>query len=290
MDNKPIASLDTSAINRLTDDPDRASLLPNILGRFDIRLSFTVASELVATKDAPRRSNLLAVCKELMHSGDCIHNAYNLLRILISAFEGSQNFDWQRVDVRCQEAEDILRSGSAFDDGESQSMRDENKEDKCKFEEFYRLFTHRYNEAFAQPGATRPASLSESVERFRQSRSFDKMASVLYAYIAGRDPRREHPPATTVKHFLRSCPPFQAYLLGLCAARYTRNLKPTGLPSMRAGALDTSMTVCLPYCSVFVTNDIGMQNCFKEIGTIATFPAEVLSYDCFRRRFDGPSR
>ncbi len=284
MDDKPIVAFDTSAINKLADDPDCAALLPEIRAGFHVRLSVTSAGELIATPDARRRSKLVVLCKELMHSGDCIHNAYQLLQMLIRDFEGSQGFDWRSVDVRFQEAEDVLRSGAAFDDGHSQTVREENKEAKRKFEGFYTGFNSLYGQAFAQRGATRPASLKESVERLRKTGSFEKMASVLYAYISKRDFQRDPPPAPAAERFLRFCPPFHAYLLALCTARNTRNLKPSQSRRTKAEALDTSMAVCLPYCDVFVTNDGGMQNCFKEIGAVAGLPLEVLSLDCFRQR------
>lgn len=284
MDDKPIVAFDTSAINGLADDADCAALILEVRARFHARLSATSVGELIATPDAPRRSKLLALCKELMHSGDCVHNAYQLLQMLIRDFERPQQFDWRSVDVRFQEAEDGLRSGAEFDDGTSQSVREENKEAKRKFEEFYRGFNRLYEQAFAQDGATKPASLNESVERLRKTGSFEKMASVMYGYISAGNLEHDPPPASAVERFLCACPPFHAYLLGFCAARYTRNLKPSQSTSMKAGALDTSMAVCLPYGDIFVTNDGPMQNCFKEIGVLAELPLEVLSYDCFRRR------
>lgn len=284
MDDNPIIGFDTSAINGLLDDPNSTVMLPEIRARFHVRLNFTSLAELTATPNALRRSKLLALCKDLMRSGDCIHNAYQLLQILIHDSEASPTFDWQAVDIRFQKAEDVLRNGVAFDDGESQSLRDENKEAKRKFEDFYKRFNSLYAQAFAEQGTARPASLRESIERLKKSGSLGKMASVLYAYLSERDPRRDPPPAPTVERFLRSCPPFHAFLLGLLAARYTRNLKPSHQPSMKAGALDTSMAVCLPYCSVFVTSDAAMGRCFNEVGHLAGLPAEVVSYDCFRQR------
>lgn len=284
MDDKPIVTFDTNAANQLADDPDCAAMLPKICAGFHVRLSVTAVGELIATPDAPHRSKLVTLCDQLLRSGDVIHNAYQLLQILIREFEGSEHFDWRLVDVRFQQAEDDLRSGKTFSDSESQSVREENREAKRKFEGFYKRFTPLYQRAFTQRGATRPANLGESVDRLRRTGSFAKMASVLYAYTSDRDPRSNPPPAMAVEQFLRSCPPFHAYLLGLCAARYSRNLKLSGSPSMKAGPLDTSMAVCLPYCNVFITNDIGMQNCFKEIGAVAGPTAEVLPYDCFRER------
>jgi hypothetical protein len=155
MDDKPIVALDTSAINGLADDPDCAALIPEILARFHIRLSAASVGELIATPDAPRRSKLLALCKELMQSGDCIHNAYQLLQMVVRDFERPQAFDWRSVDIRFQEAEDGLRSGAVFDDGTSRSVRDENKEAKRKFEEFYEKFNPPYKEAFAQRNKAR---------------------------------------------------------------------------------------------------------------------------------------
>lgn len=251
MDDNPILGLDTSAINWLLDDPNSTALLPKIRSRFHVRLSATAAGELIATPDAPRRSKLLALCKELVASGDCIHRAYELLQILIRDSEASPTtFDWQSVDIRFQEAEDVLRNDAAF----------------------------------AQPGAKRPANPGEFLERLRMRGSFDKMASALYAYVSERNPRHDPPPAAAVEHFLRSCPPFLAFLLGLCVAWYARSLKPSERPYMKAGALDTSMAVCLPYCHIFVTNDDGMQNCFTEIGRLAGLPVEVTSYNRFRQR------
>ena len=240
--------------------------------------------ELIATRDAARRSELLALCKKLMYSGDCIHNGYQLLQMLISDFERSQAFDWTSVDIRFQRAEDGLRNGAEFDDVQSQGVLKENREANRKFEKFYNQFNRSYKDAFLQGSAQRPASLKESLERLRESVSFETMASRLYAYVAERDPKSDRVPASTVNRFLRACPPFNAYLLGLCAARYTRNLKPSDACSMKAGALDTAMAVCLPYCDIFVTNDCGMQKCFKEISAIAGLPVEVLSHDCFRQR------
>ena len=284
MDDKHIVGFDTSAINGLLDDPDSTVVLPKIISRFHVRLSAASAGELIATSDALRRSKLLALCQDLMQSGDCIHDAYQLLQILIRDYEASPTFDWQSVDIRFQDAENRLRSGAAFNDGESQSVRDENREAESKFEAFYKRFNSLYKDAFAQPGATRPASLSESVEWLKKSGTFDKMASVLYAHVSERDRRDDPSPTALVKNFLHSCPPFLALLLGACAARYTRNLKPSQQPSMKAGALDTSMAVCLPYCHIFVTSDGGMQNCFREIGQLASLVVEVTSYNRFRQR------
>ncbi|HVB32755.1 MAG TPA: hypothetical protein VNJ52_00060 [Patescibacteria group bacterium] len=284
MDDKHIVGFDTGAVNKLADDPDRAILLPKIRSGFQVRLSATSASELIATADALRRSKLLTLSKELMRSGDCIHSAYQLLQMLIRDSEVSLPFDWRLVDIRFQEAEDVLRNGVAFDDSESQSLRDENRQAKDKFEDFHRRFNSLYAQALAEQGATRPASLGESVERLRKSGSFDKMASALYAYVSERDPRNDPPLAAVVENFLRACPPFLALLLGLCAARYTRNLKAPQRPSIRAGALDTSMAVCLPYSSIFVTSDAAMERCFKEVGHLARLPVEVVSYDWFRQR------
>lgn len=280
MNDKIIVALDTSAINCLADDPDCDLLISEIFAALHVRLSVTAVGEIVATRDAPRRSKLLAICKELMQSGDCIHNAYQLLQILIRDFEKKQAFDWRSAHIRSQEAEDGLRSGAVADDGTSRAVRDESKEAKRKFEEFYEKFNGVYTQVFAQRGAIRPIGLTESVERLKKTGSFERMASALYEYISQRNPL----PASEVARFLCSCPPFHAYLLGFCAARYTRNLRSSQSTSMKAGALDTSMTVCLPYCAVFVTNDIHMQNCFKEVGLVAGLCLEVLSYDCLRRR------
>ncbi len=55
MDNRPIVILDTSAINRLLDEPDSPSLVSRLMKDMHVRFSFTSLSEVISTTIGERR-------------------------------------------------------------------------------------------------------------------------------------------------------------------------------------------------------------------------------------------
>jgi hypothetical protein len=48
------------------------------------------------------------------------------------------------------------------------------------------------------------------------------------------------------------------------------------------------MSVYLPYCRVFVTNDHDQEASLREMAAVANLDKEILSYDNFRGRLLGP--
>jgi hypothetical protein len=48
------------------------------------------------------------------------------------------------------------------------------------------------------------------------------------------------------------------------------------------------MSVYLPYCRVFVTNDHDQEASLREIAAVANLDQDIFSYDNFRSRLLGP--
>jgi len=86
-----------------------------------------------------------------------------------------------------------------------------------------------------------------------------------------------------IRRFVRECPPFYAVMIALCAKRYDCYLKPQNAASLRAGAADTFMAICLPYCNEFVTADCGQLRCFREVVAFIGLDVTLKSYEEFRR-------
>jgi hypothetical protein len=83
-DNRPILIPDTSAINRLADDPDSEALIAGLKSGYFIRFPFTAVAEIVANSSAGRRKQLLRVCRRLLASAaDCIEPHHEILRITV---------------------------------------------------------------------------------------------------------------------------------------------------------------------------------------------------------------
>src|SRR5271168_639614 len=121
----PILTLDTSAINHLADDPESEALIAALTAGFYVRHSFSSVSEVIATTDPVRRSQLIAVWTRLLSSGDCIDPQHEVIRKMVSRFEAPAPFDWATVDVRFIEVESEILRAEVFTDELAAQEREE---------------------------------------------------------------------------------------------------------------------------------------------------------------------
>jgi len=63
---------DASGLNALADDAESKAIAISLGIGFRVRLSETSLSEVGATTKAERRAQLLALCRHLLHAGECI--------------------------------------------------------------------------------------------------------------------------------------------------------------------------------------------------------------------------
>jgi hypothetical protein len=277
-----ILTLDTSAINRLADDPDCEALTAGLRSRFHLRLSFTSVSELLATENCWRRRKLLGVCRRLLESGDCIDPQHEIIRKMVSRFEASPSFDWRDVYVRFPQAEiEISRREDISDDEAAQEREDARANNKV-FVAVYDDTKPAFDRLFAAGTERLPGSVSELVTQLQGGGgAFWTLAANLYARVATK-PVDE----TTIRRFAMRCDPFRALMIALVAAQYERCVRPRhARPSLRSGRNDTFMSVCLPYCHQFVTDDLGQLACYKEVVSVGNLDVTVRSYEEFHSGF-----
>ena len=279
---RPILTFDTSGINCLTDDADSVALIVGLRAGFHVRLTFTSVSEIIATTSGERRRTLLGVCRQLLSSGDCIGPQNDLLTKLIVRFEESPApFDWTTVSVRLPEAEDEIARQENFTDDLSEEEREFSRVNERVFVKVYDDAKPHFDKLFAEGTERIPSSVSELVTQLQTGGAFWTLAANLYSRVA-RKPADD----STIRRFAAECPPFYALMIALCAAQYERYVRPPMVsPSLRAGRNDTFVSVCLPYCHQFVTNDPGQLECFKEVVSIGSLDVTVRSYQEFRDSF-----
>lgn len=280
MKEQPILTLDTSAINRLADDPDSQPLMEGLRSGYFVRLTFLSIEEVVATTVGNRRHQLFGVCKRLLSSGDCIDPPDELLEKLIASFEESAPFNWQDVDVSFPEAQQTMARLENVSDELSEVVRAGAQSKARTFDQLYANAKPNFDKVLNDDN--RPESVCELVHGFRSGGQYWKMARNIYERVA------EHSiDETTIRRFDMECPPFHALMVALCAAHYDRNAKPKVGPlaivqSLRAGWVDTFMAVCLPYCNLFITNDHGQSACYREVASLSDLDVQVHSYEEFR--------
>jgi hypothetical protein len=277
-----VVSFDTSAINRLADDPDCDTLLTGLRNGFHVRLSFTGVSEVLATGNPERRQTLLGICRRLLELGDCIDPQHEIIRKMVARFEASPSFDWRDVYVRFPEAEiEIAREENVSDDDAAQEREHARANNKV-FVGVYDDAKPAFDGLFAAGTEKVPGSVSELVTRLQlKGGAFWTLAANLYARVA-TNPADE----TTIRRFVARCDPFRALMIALLVAQYDRCVRPPHAgPSLRSGRNDTFMSVCLPYCHQFVTDDLGQLACYREVVSVGNLDVTVRSYEEFHSGF-----
>jgi len=276
LSNKPILTLDTSAINRLADDPSCEAVINGLAASFFVRLTFTSVDEVAQNSGKERREHLFGVCKQLLTSGDCLLPVGKLLQKLVRAFDtDAAGFKWDNVDVRLDEAVEAAVRSAAISDELSKAAWEEAGPMNQQFESMLRDTKPAFDSVFASNPAARPGSVGELIGGLQRGGQYWKIAGSLYDSIAGRSADEG-----TVHKFWDRSPPFQCLMGALCAALYDRSVRPPNTPgSLKAGWADTFMAVYLPYCDQFVTADSGQLACYREVAKLYVPDLTLRSWD-----------
>jgi hypothetical protein len=279
---RPTLTFDTSGISGtgcLADEPDSEALIAGLKAGFHTRFTFTSVSEIIATTSGERRRKLLRVCDRLLHAGDCIDPQHHIIRKMVARFEEPAPFDWTEIDVRFLKAEVEIARRNDFSDELAEQEREEVRASDKTFGKVYSDAKPAFDKLFASGVEKAPGSVSELVSRLQiEGGAFWGQARNLYERAAGK-PVDE----AVIRRFIAACPPFRALMVALCAAQYDRCIRPQNVgPSLRSGMNDTFMSVYLPYCQRFVTNDSGQLRCLREVASICQLDVAVQSYEEFR--------
>ncbi len=277
----PIVTFDTGALNRLVKDgPLSEAVLAGIKAGVLCRFAGLSIEELVACEDLSTRTTLFNCCRRLQEGpSDCLYPHHELVRLLIvdhAAKDGA--FDWKAVDVRANEYEDQIRAGFLGDAQLSNDQKKEQSEQKKKYKKVFTDPRPEFEKVFADYGAALPTSFREAIAG--KSLAW-KMGKWLYDPVAKSDVNE-----AAIKEFIAACPPFRALIHALLMSYYNHSLRNRQIgEKFAAGGNDMFMSVCLPYCHKFVTNDGDQEKCLREVSAVADLGTEVLSYDDFCQSF-----
>jgi hypothetical protein len=276
---KPTVIFDTSAINKLMDDSESTSLVVSLRSGFTNRLTGNNLEEIAATSCAQRRQDLLNYCKRLLSGGDCIGPHPLVLETLVKRFSEASVFDWRSVDVRFREYEEVIAGQEIVNDELAKEQRDLARASQNEFIEVFGQPRPSFEELFRGGAETRPATFLDLVRGLQGSGgAFWSFGIELYGGVAENQPDEE-----TIRKFLDECPPFRCIVLAICIAQYEHCIRePNSGPSLRAGRCDLFMSVYLPYCDQFITDDALQQRCLAEIASVGNVRVAVRSYRDFR--------
>jgi hypothetical protein len=202
-----------------------------------------------------------------------------LIRLLILGHvTKAAAFDWSSVNVRALEYEELIRAGFVGDELQSSDQKKEQSERRKKYKKVFTDPRPEFEKVFADHRAALPTSFREAIAG--KSLTW-KMGKWLYDPVAKSDINE-----AAIKEFIATCPPFRALIHALLMSYYNHSLRDRQIgEKFAAGGNDMLMSVCLPYCHKFVTNDGEQEKCLREVSAVADLGTEVLSYDDFCQSF-----
>lgn len=280
---KPAIIFDTSALNRLLDDPDTKCLVAGLQAGFFIRITGLNILEIAATRKPERRKALLLFCRSLGEDFICPWN--EIIKSLIAAYQTDRSyFDWKSVNVEWPRVREELSRMEIFTDEIAEGRRAEAKEQESNFRAGFAEGERVFKEIFDREPKERFSSFREVVEMAQASSGgMWKIASNIYERRTQSKTYEE-----MIREFVAACPPFATLLLATCAASYEHWIRKAGTAeSYRAGIDDLFSAVYLPYCDKFVTHDDRQFNALKSLASLQRSDlGEVLLYEEFRGAFD----
>jgi hypothetical protein len=283
----PIVTFDTSAHNRLADDPRSELVIARINSGLSIRFAGSSVEELYACPN-PRRGKLFASCRRLQCGpSECLLPSNLLIRKLILAhFNDPANFDWNAINVRYAADEELIRNYERFDNEQVSEMQREFQKarralDKQQRERQRGSLRPRIQEIFRRHGETPPAAFQPAFTQLRDGRSAAVAAWAQHYcdLVTTIDTDK-----ATAEKFMDACPPFRALVYAKWIPWYNTAVREYSVgDELSAGINDLYMSVYLPYCDMFITGEkYGQQEkCLREVAVAAGLETKVLSYDDF---------
>jgi len=279
----PIVTFDTSAHNRVADDPRRRSVVNGINAGLWFRFAGLSIEELYATSQQSERESLLASCRSLQSGpSECLLPPNKLTEQLVMAHHNDpEHFDWRTVNVRWPLCEDAIRDRQFFDDEEtSRAQPDFQKERKRAGRDDLVALRPEIQAIFESNGESPPTTFRPALSRLE---AIGDGGSLLYA--ARRLYERAVGSAADkamVREFMDCCPSFRALVYAIFVPWYNIAVRDFRFgEKLSAGNNDLFMSMYLPYCDWFVTDDKGQATSLREVAAHAGLETDVLMYDEF---------
>lgn len=276
-----IYCFDTSGINRLHDEPDRTAIVTGLVSTSVVRVTALNVIEVGGTADTERRESLLRLLGELAPGVRPLASPTVLLRILAKAHaEGND-----RPIISLPDEENGIWAGLNSPEGHNENTRQAVLRWKQglegPFREAHETARPILREFFTPSGTSRPEAPSDVIRHYSNSEDFlHEIVAPLYQNATGHQLAR-----TALREFFSRIRSWPLYFSGWAYAIYERAIQDSGYGHRgKAGTIDLSCAVYLPFCDRFVTDDVAQRKALRLVNVHnSRMPkTHVLSYEAFR--------
>jgi predicted nucleic acid-binding protein len=281
---------DTSALNRLLDDPDHESLVCACLASGGFRITAFNVVEAAKTADVKRRTDLLTLFRRLSKGYRFLDRPNTILRATARGYAERTSHGVPSVTINADPNLDGLWVALNEPDKIDEETRAELLEWADQWERDFDDIV-----AGGRDGVqTRLQRVPEAARRPSETiRAYIRNKDQVFAELVGPMYERETGKALTMGEFDKLIvePTWSLYLGGYAYGMHCRSVRMHRYSRKRvAGAFDLGQAVYLRFCDWFVTNDLAQYQALRFLNVLNTAArSEVLTYDTFRSRLFLPS-
>ena len=268
---KGIIYLDSSAINKLADDPAAPAIIAAIAAAgHDVHISCLNVLELVATKDPARRTHLLSVARRITQSFHPLDLPGRILQLSLKAHLSGENEAVMSIDPKMNGAWAALRRPEAIDEAIRLNAIREKEVQETWFSDQHQ----RYRQALTdreRPQVSKPVHyIQPAIKDAQFVRSF--FEEIVRA--AGGNPV-----TTDAVEILQKVGPWRGYFTALALENYNRAVRAQRSgKAYNPGGIDVQQAAYLSGHDVFITEDRLQRRFLRNVCRIADIRVSVVDY------------
>ena len=276
-----IYCFDTSAINRLHDDPDRDSIVTGLVTTNTCCVSDLNGAEIRNAPDVNRQASLRDLLNELQPRDlGLLEHPIDLLKRLAKYVEDGES---EHFAVTAGYRNDLVAKPALIDKGLTQKLSELHSDYEVGFRELFRQLRPQLQSHLDSGSVGRPRSLAAWVRgSCLDNKLRDKFCSIIYEDITGNKVSRDG-----LSRLVRLAPEWSVHFVGWAHEYYRRVIQEANYsPSKQAGFTDLWYGVYLPVFEdeCFVTADGPQYRALRFLNAFNPRKTKMLSYEAFRRR------
>ena len=280
--------LDTSAINRLLDDPDREAIVTGMLLGASFRISAYNVIEAAKTRNVTRRQELVRLMRRLADNKRPLDRPNGLIRAVARGYAERSATGNVTSTVNVDPALDglwvALNEPELIDDDARREVLEWAQQWESDYDAIAAGPRDEFQELFRRHPEERPRTPAATVKSYMKhdDQIFKDYVGPIYERETGKTLSRAE-----YDELIKE-PMWALYLCGYAYACHQRAVRDDRFARGRhAGGIDLGQAVYLRLCDRFVTNDRAQYKGLRFLNRFnraAGFATEVLMYDTFRRR------
>ena len=276
-----IYCLDTSAINRLLDDPEREPIIKTLISVGSVRITAYNVIEAAKTKCEDRRYRLIDLMKRLADRKRPLDRPNTILLSYAKAHADSAAAALVNADDQLEGLWIALNQPDLVDEDARQELIEWAADWEGDFSKVVAGDRDQFQTLFQEAPYERPRTIAATLRLYFNRR--DECRSL----IGDVYQRHTQTPLTdsTYQVLVRE-PAWPLYFVGYAYAVHKRAIQENKFQEKRnAGAIDLGQAVYLTMCDRFITNDRAQYRAIRLLNVLNTKrKTQVMRYDYFRKR------